>query len=68
MSMKRREKFFRRFNEANVSVIGTTSSHIPPVNLSISVSECGILYSPIKILDGMFKSVSNLLQDPASIV
>ena len=68
MSMKRREKFLRRFNEANVSVIDTTSSHIPPVNLSISVSEWDILYSPIKILDGMFKSVSNLLQDQASIV
>ena len=68
MSMKRRENFLRRFNEANVSVIDKTNSHIPPSNLSISVSECGILYSPIKILDEMFKSVSNLLQDPASIV
>ena len=66
--MKRREKILKRFNEANVSVIDTANSHIPPANLSISVSECGISYSPIEILDEMLKSVSNLLQDPASIV
>ena len=43
-------------------------SHIPPANLFISVSECGILYPPIEILDEMFNSASNLLRDPASIV
>ena len=66
--MKQREKSLRRFNEANISVIDATNSHIPPANLSISVSECGILYPPIEILDEMFNSASNLLQDPASIV
>ena len=68
ISMKQREKILRRFNEANISVIDTTNSHIPPANQSISVSECGILYPPIEILDEMFNSASNLLQDPASIV
>ena len=68
MSMKQREKFLRRFNEANVSVIDTTNSHVPPANLSISVSERVILYPPIEILDERFNSASNLLQDLASIV
>ena len=59
----------RIFNKANVSVTSdTTNTHIPPVNLSISVSEFGFLYPPIEILDEMFNSTSNLLQDPASIV
>ena len=66
--MKQREKFLRRFNEASISVIDTTSSHIPPAYISISVSGCGILHSPIVILDEMFNSASNLLQDPTSIV
>ena len=57
----------KKFNEANVSVIDTTNSHIPPANLSISVSECGILYTLIEILDKLFNSASNLLQDPSSI-
>ena len=65
--MKQRENCLRRFNEANISVIDTTNSHIPLANLSISVSECGILYPLIEILDEMFNSASNLLQDPASI-
>ena len=66
--MKQREKNLRRFNEANISVIDATNSHIPPANLSISVSECGILYPPIEILDEMFNSASNLLQDLVPIV
>ena len=67
MRMKQGEKFLRRFNEANISVIDITNSHIPHINLSISVSECGILYPPIEILE-IFNSASNLLQDPGSIV
>ena len=63
MSMKQRENFLRRFNEANVSAIDTRNSHILPANLSISISEGGILYPPIEILDEMFNSASNLLQD-----
>ena len=67
MSMKQPEKPFRRFNKANVSVTSdTTNSHIPPANLSISVSQFGIFYSPIKILDEMYNSGSN--QSPVSIV
>ena len=67
MRMKQGEKFLRRFNEANISVIDITNSHIPHINLSISVSECGILYPPIEILE-IFNSAGNLLQDPGSIV
>ena len=67
--MKQPEKPFRRFNKANVSVTSdTTNSHIPPANLSISVSQFGIFYSPIKILDEMYNSASNLLLGPVSIV
>ena len=67
MSIKQREKFFRRFNEANISVIDTTNNHIPPASSCISISKCGILYSPIEILSEMFNSASNLLRDPAPI-
>ena len=43
--------------------IDVTNSHIPPANLSISV----VFHIPsIEILDEMFGSASNLLQDPAS--
>ena len=68
MIMKQREKYLRRLNEANVNVIDTANSHIPPANLFISESECVILYPSIEILNEMFNSASNLLRDPASIV
>ena len=61
--MKQREIFLRRYNEANVRVIETTNSHIPPANLY-----CDVLYPPIKILDEKFNSTSNLFQDHTSIV
>ena len=55
MSMKTRE----------LTAIDVTNSYICPPNLSISV----VLYIPlIEILDEMFGSASNLLQDPASLV
>ena len=49
-------------------VIDITNSHISPANLSLSVSECGILDPPTEILDEMFNFASNALQDAASIV
>ena len=66
MSMNKKI-FLRRIN-AYISFINTPNSHIPTTNLSISLSKHGILYPPIEILDEMFNSASNLLQDPASIV
>ena len=51
-----------------LTVTDITNSHIPPANQSISVSECGILYPPIEILDEMFNSARNIIQDLASIV
>ena len=60
-------KVLKRFNEASVSVIDTTNSYIPPTNLSISVSEFVILYSPTYILDEVFFA-SNVLQDTVSII
>ena len=60
MSMKQREKFLRRSKYKCYR--HNKQSH------SISVSKCGILYLQIEILDENFNSVSNLLQDPASIV
>ena len=66
MSMNKK-KILRRIN-ANISFINTTNSHIPTTNLSISLSKYGILYPPIEILDEMFNSASNLLQDLVPIV
>ena len=69
MSMKQPENVLRRFSKANVSVTSdTTNSRIPPANLSVSASEFGFSYSPIEILDEMFNSACNLLQDPAPTV
>ena len=59
--------FLRRIN-AYISFINTPNSHIPTTNLSISLSKYGILYPPIEILDEMFNSASNLLQDLVPIV
>ena len=67
--MKQPENVLRRFSKANVSVTSdTTNSRIPPANLSASASEFGFSYSPIEILDEMFNSACNLLQDPVPIV
>ena len=66
MSMNKKI-FLRRIN-AYISFINTPNSHIPTTNLSISLSKYGILYPPIEILDEMFNSASNLLQDLVPIV
>ena len=55
MSMKQRE----------LTVINVPNSHILSLK---SIYFCGILYPSIEILDKMFHSASNLLQDPASLV